>query len=141
MRPSFLSFQDNLIADGLFMTVGGWDPGQPNQNGEYVYYSGLMWSLKVYFEKNDKHNLLLIIKRVMSAKTLIERMLAQEEDVDLPVTVLADFEFLFGETAPEMLECFKRILDGSKKKTKASPKSEGDNVVEKGESKERGKKK
>lgn len=41
--------QDSLVANGLFMEMVNYDPSQPNAEGEYVYYSPRMLSLKIYF--------------------------------------------------------------------------------------------
>lgn len=40
------------------------------------------WSMKVYFPKADKHNLQLVIKRVVSCKNLLEQLLGQGVEVE-----------------------------------------------------------
>ncbi|MCK4759025.1 MAG: hypothetical protein KAT69_03205 [Candidatus Aminicenantes bacterium] len=41
--------QDALIANGLYMNITNLDPVAPDENGEYVYYAGLIWSVKIFF--------------------------------------------------------------------------------------------
>lgn len=41
--------QDALIANGLYMNITNLDPGAPDAEGEVVYYSGIMWNLKIFF--------------------------------------------------------------------------------------------
>jgi len=43
------SRQDSLVANGLYMEMVNYDPAAPNENGEYVYYSAFMTSLKIFF--------------------------------------------------------------------------------------------
>lgn len=76
------------------------------------------WSMKVYFPKADKHNLQLVIRRVVSCKNLLEQLLGQQiemesvmpEDIDTPGFVpvtpadfMAGSGFVHGEHPPQSL--------------------------------------
>ena len=43
------SKQDSLVANGLYMLTTNYDPGSPDAEGEWVYWSGVMLSLKIQF--------------------------------------------------------------------------------------------
>lgn len=51
------------------------------------------WSMKVYFPKADKHNLQLVIRRVVSCKNLLEKLLGQAAEVEVVMPEAIDTGF------------------------------------------------